>query len=141
MPADARGMLWASGCGVAACLRCHAAMEQGQGVRGQHPLRVGRAPGDRCGVCPPSLPKPLLALGCSQLQSEPHAPSPRLQAARDAAQMHPAVQTAPQGIFFPLPKDCSTGARMCKHCKVSSDSSRHSGALSARKLLCCRYIK
>lgn len=40
-------------------------------------------------------------------------------------------RTFPEEYFFPLPKDCSSGARLCKHCKVSSDSSRHSGALSA----------
>lgn len=37
---------------------------------------------------------------------------------------------SPRNIF-PLPKDCSTGARLCKCCKVASDHSRHSEALSA----------
>lgn len=114
---------------------------RGEGSVGSTPCVRGEPWLIGVGSVPPRSPNPSLHQDAPSSKSKPHAPSPRLQAARDAAQMHPAVQTAPRGIFFPLPKDCSTGARMCKHCKVSSDSSRHSGALSARKLLCCRYIK
>lgn len=114
MPADARGMLRASGCGVTACLRCHAAMQQGRGVRGQHPLCAGRALADWCGVCPPSLPKPLLAPGCSQLQKRAPCAFPmRLPpASRQPGMLLRCIlpcRRLPEEYFFPSLKTAAPG--------------------------------
>lgn len=65
---------------------------------------------------------------CLSILSEPpwtspcYKTEPCLLCTSSAAPVYPIMPTAPWGTAFPLPKDCSTGAGMCKHCQVSSDS-------------------
>lgn len=92
------------------------------GCRGA-PCQLWSAP--LCGKVPASQFSPTPPWGSPSSKTEPCFLCTSIRAG--AAPMRPIMLTVPQGTAFPLPKDCSTGAGMCKHCQVSPDSNRHSG--------------